>query len=280
MNETQSFLFEHHGIRGGIVRLHETWLQIIAQHGYPSDVRALLGEAVAATILLGASLKDQPRISIQAQGDGALRLLVTQCSGELSVRGMAQWRDAEPREPLLGNGRLSVNIDTGRTNGFFQGIVPLAGSRLADSLEAYFDRSEQLPTRFFLFNTPRNAAGIVLQMLPGSEDYGEFERASAHASVLTAADVIETACEELLPRTFAGFAIRVFRPRSVTHDCRCTRQHLASIARLLGSEELESLIAELGHVELACEFCNRSFQYSADDVSAILRGESPQAQLH
>lgn len=280
MNETQSFLFEHHGIRGGVVRLHETWLQIIAQHGYPGDVRELLGEGVAATVLLGASLKDRPKISIQAQGDGALRLLVIQCSSQLSVRGMAQIREDAPRAPLLGNGRLSVNIDTGRTNGFFQGIVPLAGSRLSDCLEAYFDQSEQLPTRFFLFSTPRNATGIVLQMLPGSEDYSEFENASMLASKLTGSELFDTACEDLLPRTFAGYTIRLFKPRRVTHDCRCTPEHLAGIARMLGSEELESLIAELGHVELTCEFCNRNFQYSKEDVSAILRGESPQACLH
>jgi molecular chaperone Hsp33 len=280
VNETRNFLFEHHGIRGGVVRLHETWLQIIALHGYPGDVRQVLGEAVAATVLLGASLKDRPRISIQAQGDGALRLLVTQCSSQLSVRGMVQWRDDARDGPLLGNGRLSVNIDTGQSNGFYQGIVPLAGNRLSECLEAYFDQSEQLPTRLFLFSSATNAAGIVLQMLPGSEDYETFEDASALASSLTASDITETACEELLPRTFPNYTIRLFDPRRVAHDCRCTPEHLASVARLLGSEELESLIEELGHVELTCEFCNRSFQYSEDDVSAILRGEAPQAYLH
>jgi molecular chaperone Hsp33 len=280
VNETRSFVFEHHGIRGGIVRLRETWLQIIAQHGYPGEVRALLGEAVAATVLLGASLKDKPRISIQAQGDGAVRLLVTQCSSQLSVRGMAQWRDDAPRAPLLGSGRLSVNIDTGHTNGFYQGIVPLAGNRLSECLEAYFDRSEQLPTRLFLFSTTQSASGIVLQMLPGSEDFRIFEDASALASGLTGQDLVETACEELLPRTFPDYTIRLFKSRAVTHDCRCTPEHLANIARLLGSDELESLLEELGHVELTCEFCNRNFQYSREDVSAILRGESPQTYLH
>lgn len=280
MNETRNFLFEHHGIRGGVVRLHETWLQIIAQHGYPGDVRELLGEAVAATVLLGASLKDRPRISIQAQGDGALRLLVTQCSSQLSVRGMAQWRNDARSAPLLGNGRLSVNIDTGQSDGFYQGIVPLTGSRLSECLEGYFDQSEQLPTRLFLFSTTTNAAGLVLQMLPGSEDYDAFGDASARASELTGRDIVDTECEELLPRTFPNYTIRLFQPRNVAHDCRCTPEHLASIARLLGSDELESLIEELGHVELTCEFCNRNFQYSREEVSAILRGESPPAYLH
>ena len=117
-------------------------------------------------------------------------------------------------------------------------------------------------------------------MLPGSEAHEEFSIASALARSVTGDELIETACEELLPRVFAGYTIRLFEPRSVTHDCRCTPEHLASIARMLGSDELESLLAELGHVELTCEFCNRNFQYSEDDVSAILRGESPQALLH
>ncbi len=280
MNETQSFVFEHHGIRGGIVRLRETWLQTIAQHNYNEAVRELLGEAVAATVLLGAALKDQPKISLQLQSDGALRLLVVQCSGELRVRGMAQHDRERAANPLLAHGRLSVHIDTGKKHGHFQGIVPLVGDRISECLEAYFRQSEQLPTRMILFSDRERASGLVLQMLPGADSHAEFETACALAATLQRSELEKTDSRALLTRLFSGYDIRVFRPREVTHDCRCTPEHLAGITRMLGQEELESILTERGNVELTCEFCNRAFCYSREQVSAILRGETPEAELH
>lgn len=281
MNEVQSFLLEGSGIRGAIVRLEETWLQLIAQHNYPERVKEVLGEAVAATILLGNGLKDRPKISIQLQGDGLLKLLVIQCSGDLKVRGMAHWTDIDSNLSMLGDGRLAVNLDTGKENGFFQGIVPLVSDELHDCLEAYFARSEQIPTRLFLYGSERRIAGLILQLLPGFDDSEDaFADAAALAESLSSAELASTDCETLLPRVFDRFDIRLFRPRPVLHDCRCTPEHLASIARMLGADELEQLLVELGHVELTCEFCNRDFRYSADDVAAILRGESPGPALH
>jgi len=280
VNETQSFIFEHHGIRGGIVRLRETWLQTIAQHNYNEAVRELLGEAVAATVLLGAALKDQPKISLQLQSEGALRLLVVQCSGELRVRGMAQHDRERAANPLLSHGRLSVHIDTGKEHGHFQGIVPLVGDRISECLEAYFRQSEQLPTRMMLFSDREQASGLVLQMLPGADSYAEFETACALAATLQRSELEKADSRALLARLFSGYDIRVFRPRDVTHDCRCTPEHLAGITRMLGQEELESILTERGNVELTCEFCNRAFCYSREQVSAILRGETPAAELH
>ena len=280
MNEAQNFLFENHGIRGGIVRLRETWLQTIAQHHYSETVRQLLGETVAATVLLGASLKDQPKISIQMQGNGALSLLVVQCTGDLRVRGMAQANHDLPGENLLGSGRLSVNVDTGRENGFFQGIVPLAGPRITDCLESYFEKSEQLATKLYLFSDDETASGLVLQMLPGAEDHEAFNTACMLANTLTAAEIRAAAASELLRKVFSGFDVRLFAAKPVLHDCRCTPEHLARIARMLGKEELESLVIERGNVELTCEFCNRHFRYSENQVGAILRGEAPSAKLH
>ncbi|MEE8093668.1 MAG: Hsp33 family molecular chaperone HslO, partial [Gammaproteobacteria bacterium] len=113
MNEVQNFLFEGLGIRGSIVRLAETWRQVLAQHHYPDSLRQLLGESLAATVLLTTGLKGTPKVSLQLQGEGPVKLLLIQCSSELKVRGMAQWREASADEPLLGQGRLTVNLDTG-----------------------------------------------------------------------------------------------------------------------------------------------------------------------
>jgi molecular chaperone Hsp33 len=281
MNEVQSFLFEHHAIRGAVVRLTETWQQIVAQHRYPAPVQTLLAGSVAATVLLAKGLKDRPKVSLQLQGEGPLRLLVIQCSADFKVRGMAQWRPFARGDRLLGEGRLSVHLDTGAGNGLFQGIVPLVSEHIDACLEAYFTQSEQLATRLVLAGDAANAAGLLVQAVPGHErDTATFAAVAALAKAVSSRDLTATPASELLPQVFGDYAIRLFRPRAVLHDCRCTPEHLAGIARMLGADELHSLLDDQGKVELTCEFCNRAFRYDADAVAAILRGEAPGVTVH
>ncbi len=281
MNEVQSFLLEGCGIRGALVRLEETWQQVVAQHNYAPDLKRLLGESVAATVLLASSLKSNPRVSMQLQGEGALKLLLIQCTEDLRVRGMAHC-DARMRgEALLGEGRLAVNIDTRGPHGFFQGIVPIVSPRLDACLEAYFRQSEQLPTRLILRGTDRRVGGMLLQTLPGYESTEEtFREAAMLAETVSTDELMGAAAPALLSKLFHCYDVRLFHARPVLHDCRCTPAHLASIVRLLGEDELGELLADPGWVELTCEFCNRAFRYDDADIEAILRGEAPQHMLH
>lgn len=281
MNEVQTFIFEDLSIRGALVRLEETWQQVIAQHHYPEPLSQLLGEAVAATVLLATGLKQRPRVSLQLQGEGAVKLLLVQCSSDLEVRGMAQWREDRQHEPLLGAGRLAVNVDTGATGQQFQGIVPLVGNALDTCLEAYFRQSEQLPTRLFLKFGANRVAGLLLQALPAkTADEGAFEAITALAATVTAAELADLPAAALLERLFTAYTVRLFEPHPVTHDCRCTADYLARIIRMLGAGELDGLLRERGHVELTCEFCNRSFRYDANDVAVMLAGGSASTPLH
>jgi len=281
LNEVQNFLFEGLGIRGSIVRLEETWRQVLAEHRYPDSLRQLLGESLAATVLLTTGLKGAPKVSLQLQGEGPVKLLLIQCSSELKVRGMAQWRDAAEGEPLLGEGRLTVNLDTGEDDHCFQGIVPLVSDRLDACLEGYFRQSEQLPTRLMLTGTQQRVAGLLLQALPNNDGADHtFNTAAALAATVSPGELSELPADRLLATLFDNYTIRLFKPRRVTHDCRCTPSHLAGVVRLLGADELESLFEETGEVELTCEFCNRAFRYDAADVEAILDGDTPGHLLH
>lgn len=275
MNEVQTFVLEDSGIRGALVRLEETWQRVAAAHEYPPELRALLGDGVVSTLLLASGLKTTPSVSLQLQAQGPLKLLLVQCTDGQRVRAMASFKPYATGTPLLGEGRLVVNLDTGKPNGFFQGIVPLTSSKLEECLESYFAKSEQLDTRLVLRSDERRVAGLLLQVLPG---HGEaraveaFETAAACAATVSVDELTHSAAEELLPKLFAGQTIRLFSARPVAHDCRCTPERLAGVVRMLGAEEVKSLLAEQGHVELKCEFCNRAFRYDDVQVDAIMRG--------
>jgi molecular chaperone Hsp33 len=275
MNEVQGFILEGAGIRGTLVRLEETWQQVVAAHEYTPLVRTLLGEGVAATVLLASGLKSTPSVSLQLQGEGPLKLLLIQCTDGQRVRGMVSFKPAVEGEPLLNGGRLVVNLDTGKPNGFFQGIVPLTSEKLDVCLESYFEQSEQLETRLILKSDDQRVAGLLLQVLPGHGEEilaDDFEAAAACAATVTTAELTTLPAEELLPKLFAGHSIRLFEAKPVAHDCRCTPQRLAGVMQMLGEAELNSLLAEQGHVELKCEFCNKAFRYDDAQVRAILAG--------
>jgi molecular chaperone Hsp33 len=280
LNEVQKFVLEGAGIRGALVRLEETWHNALVQHGYPRDVEQLLGESMAATVLLATGLKGTPAVSIQLQSDGPVKLLLTQCSGALQVRGLAQWRE-EGAGRLLGQGRLVVNLEGSEPGRWFQGIVPLVSERLSTCLETYFYQSEQLPTRLVLRGGGQRIAGLLLQRLPGEEfDSRVFDTLAGLAATLGDAELAEQPAEHLLTRLFSEHMIRLFQARPVLYDCRCTAEYLARVVRMLGRDELDGLLAEQGQVELTCEFCNRLFRYQRPDIEAILRGATPEALLH
>ena len=225
--------------------------------------------------MLASGLKSTPRVSLQLQSEGPLKLLLIQCTDGQRVRGMASFKLAPQDGPLLGDGRMVVNLDTGRPNGFFQGIVPLASTKLDECIEAYFNQSEQLDTRLILKTNEQRVAGLLLQVLPGHgerQSTEDFEAAAACAATVSAEELTSLPAEELLPKLFAGHAIRLFASRPVSHDCRCTPERLAGVVQMLGADEVKTLLAEQGHVELKCEFCNRAFRYDSAQAHAILAG--------
>ena len=149
------FVFEHYPIRGHLVHLDAAWRALIEHREYPDGIRDLLGEAVAASLLLAATIKFDGVLSLQLQGDGFVHLLLAQCTSGLGVRGLARYREDGERkaalaaEPgvadLIGAGNLTVTLETDEGAQRYQGIVPIIGGRLAESLQGYFENSEQLP---------------------------------------------------------------------------------------------------------------------------------------
>jgi len=172
MNDRDSlrrFLFERYPIRGQLVHVDTAWRALIEHRDYPDPIRDTLGEAVVAVLLLAGAIKFDGALSLQLQGAGPMQLLLAQCTGGLGVRGLARYRDegaARRIDELIGDGTLTVTLESEDRSRRYQGVVPIEGGRLADSLQRYFATSEQLPTRLWLHADANGAAGMLLQRLP------------------------------------------------------------------------------------------------------------------
>lgn len=279
------FLFDALPVRGEIAHLDASWRAALEPIDYPPLVRDLLGEAMAAAVLLASSLKFDGALTLQLQGGNPLTLLVVQCTHTLNLRGLAHWEGELPAAPsangslraLIGNGgRLAVTIEQKKSGERYQGIVPLDGATLAECFEGYFQRSEQLPTRLFLAATENCAAGMLLQVLPGHE--GE-ERAWEHVTTLgetiTPGELLELDAPNILHRLYHEDDVRLFESAPVAFRCSCSRERTAGMLRSLGTAEAHDILAERGSVDVSCEFCGREYRFDAVDIDALFAGDIP-----
>src|SRR5690242_3559757 len=176
-DEVRRFIVENRPVRGHWVRLEGAWRELRAHRDYPQPVRDLLGQAVAASVLLAATLKFRGTLTFQLQGNGAVSLLVAQCTHDFRLRAVARCDEALVAATLNGEGagfrslvgsegRVTVTVEAEERSLRYQGVVPLEGNSLAESLETYFASSEQLPTRVLLAASDHGVAGMLLQKLP------------------------------------------------------------------------------------------------------------------
>jgi len=287
-DRVRRFIVENRPVRGHWVRLEKAWREVRAHREYPEAVRELLGQAVAASVLLAATLKFRGTLSLQLQGTGAVNLLVAQCTHDYRLRAVAQFdeaavtglssdgREAQTFRRLVGtDGRFAVTIEAEERSMRYQGIVPLAGGSLAESLEAYFASSEQLPTRVLLAADDERGAGVLVQKVPGraADDESDlqeiWEDTQRGFERLSSAELLECPVEELLNRGFATHDLRLFRGSPVQFECRCNPGRVASLLRALGREEIEDVLREQGAVTVTCEFCHRPYRFEAEDVAAL-----------
>jgi len=284
------FLFERAPVRGHLVHLDSAWTAIWEHHHYPEAVRETLGEAIAATALIASTRKFDGTLTLQLQGPGPLHLLVAQCTHGFGMRGVARWNgNVEPGslQRMTGGGRLTVTVEAADASARYQGVVPLSGERISDCLEAYFRDSEQLPTRIALAATADSAAGMLLQRLPQSPrkagtpqgDPDEaWNRIEHLASTLQREELLGLGHSALLRRLFHAEDVRVFEPAPVFFRCRCSRERVAGMLESLGKEEVRSILAERGEVEVRCEFCNRAYRFDAIDSEQLFRAPAEQTR--
>lgn len=286
-DRTQRFLFEDADIRGEIVQLGSAYRDIIDIHQYAPAVGRLLGEFMAAAVLLATTLKFEGKLVLQARSEGQVPLLMAECDNTLRIRAIARGAEqatADRFSQLLPGGTLAITIDPTRGQRY-QGIVPLVENSLAHSLDAYFRQSEQLGTRFWLAADSDRAAGMLLQQLPadkvenGSLRHQQWDHACTLAVTLQETELLELAAPEIIHRLYHEDPLRLFAPNPVRFECNCSRERTLTALTSLPVAEVRELLEELGSITMDCEFCNQQYRFSESDLQAVLQPNEP-GRLH
>ena len=306
MNELLVFICDGAPVRGEIVSISSAWQAVLERRNDPPVVRQILGDFVGAATLLSASLKFDGTLIIQAQSKGPIQLLVVECKSDLSIRATVKL-SVDPAEitpnATLGElldasqtGRLVITLDPkDREPGQppYQGIVALQehhGTMIkpvtsaAEAIALYMQNSEQLDTRIWLSSNETHVGGLLLQRLPNSGGHAHLDpqiaaegwsRIQTLGETITDEELLNLPPATILRRLFLEEStengVRSFPSRPIRFACSCSRTKVADVLRMLGEEEVQSILAEQSVVETVCDFCAQPYRFDAVDCQQVFK---------
>jgi len=313
MSELRKFIFDGMPVRGMIVRLTDSWQEVLRRRADSGEwapaVRDALGQMAAASVLMQANLKFNGALILQVHGDGPVKLAVAEALSDLRFRVTATVQGEVPADARFddlvnqhGRGRCAITLDPlDRQPGQqpYQGVVPLESpdggpvGDVATMLEHYMRQSEQLETRIVLAADGNAACGLLIQRLPvegqgnlagqsalaqkAEIDDEAFTRIAHFASTLTATELLTLDVPTILHRLFWEEPLRVFEPQAPRFACSCSAERVRNMLRNLGREEAQSILDERGDIEIGCDFCGTQYRFDAVDVGALFAPSTSQA---
>lgn len=318
MDSLIRFVFDKYQVRGQIVRLDHAWTEVSRRHQHQGGrhlaptVRHRLGELSAAGLLLSASIRFDGALVMQIQGSGPVALFVVECESDGTYRATLKLREGAhvPHDASLADlvnqadsGRFAVTLvpnpgsrgrragpagATNRAAGLpavmqapYQGIAPFEGDTVAEVLEHYMARSEQIATRLWLAADDAAAFGLLLQRMPqqggrlpnGFDDDG-WRRVTTLAQTLTREEMLQLPVEAILQRLFWECPMMPLDRRQPAFACTCSRAKVGAMLKMLGQPEVDAILAERGEVAVKCEFCNDDYRFDAVDSAKLFAGGS------
>jgi molecular chaperone Hsp33 len=249
---------------------------------------AAIGRALAAASMMGNALKEEnASLTLQIKGGGPLGTVLAVSDHLGNVRGYVQ--NPQVDLSLRADGKLNVGGAVGAEGTLtvikdiglkepYIGSVGLLGGEIAEDLAAYFVESEQIPTACALGvlvdrdQSVRAAGGYIIQLLPGA---GEDTIAKVEGGVMAAGAVTALLDrnpdpEALLRTVLSDFEVEILETSPIAYRCYCSRARVERALISMGVEELEALLEEQGGCELGCQFCDKVYQFTGEDLRALV----------
>ena len=251
---------------------------------------AALGRLLSATSMMGNMQKvENGSITVQVKGGGPLGTVLAVGDAEGNVRGYVQ----NPQISLLEKyrGKLDVGAAVGSDGTItvirdlqmkepYIGSVALVSGEIAEDITQYFAQSEQTPTACalgVLVDTDQSvkaAGGYLVQLLPGAPDeqIDKLEAGIQRADTVT--KMLETGmdAETMLKTVLADFEIEILETTPVEYRCYCSRERVTSMLISLGKKELRQIVDDGQTIHIDCQFCDRVYDFSPQQVEEILAG--------
>ena len=251
---------------------------------------AALGRTLAAASMMGNALKSEgASLTLQFKGGGPLGTVLAVSDNQGNVRGYVT--DPHVDLPLRSDGKLDVGAAVGHEGTLtvikdlhmkepYVGTIDLLGGEIAEDIAGYFVESEQIPTACALGvlvdrdQSVKAAGGYLIQLMPGA---AEDTIAKVEGGIMAAGPVSaildrDDDPEKLLREVMSDFDLKILETCPVEYKCYCSRERVERALISLGRQELEQMLAEQGGCQLTCQFCDAVYDFTADDLRALIAG--------
>ena len=256
-------------------------------HNTSPVITAALGRLLTGGAMMGAMLKGDDKLTLQIRGDGPVKGLTVTADANGNVKGFA----LEPEVILpirekdhkldvggaVGNGTLQIIKDLGLKDPYI-GQTQLVNGEITEDLTYYFASSEQVPSAVGLGvlmnknNTVREAGGFIVQMLPGATEESISIVEKNVAKIHSVTDILREGKtpEDIVNMVLDGLEPNIYTSMPVQFKCDCSEEKVSRVLISIGEKELNSLIDEGKPVEIKCEFCEKAYTFSVEDVKELL----------
>ena len=249
---------------------------------------AALGRTLMAASMMGNQLKEEDgSVTLRIKGDGPLGGITAVADSAGNARGYVV--NPAVDLPLKGPAKLDVGSAVGRDGSLtvikdlnlkepYVGTVPLVSGEIAEDITSYFAESEQIPTACalgVLVDVDQSvlcAGGYLIQLLPGADDaaISAIERGIARVGPVTEALRGGLDARGLVEQVLSEFELEELSAEPVEYRCYCSRDRVTRALISMGREELEALLREQGKAELTCQFCDKVYHYTKEELEALL----------
>lgn len=277
-------------IKMAVVTARDTVERAREIHSCSPTASAVLGRALCAASMMGEMMKEEhASLTIRINGGGPIGSVVAVSDSEGYVRGYVS--DPSVDLPLRSDGKLNVGAAVGKDGMFtvsrdiglkepYIGSTELVSGEIAEDLTSYLLESEQVPSACALGvlvdadRTIKAAGGFIVQLMPGASEelIGKLEDNIFMMDQLTTI-LDEDGAEAVFGQVLKGLEHHIVGEVPVGYRCYCSRERVGEALRCIDRAELEEMIASGSDCEVSCQFCDKKYVFTPDDLKLMLPAE-------
>ncbi|MBT2583531.1 Hsp33 family molecular chaperone HslO [Planococcus sp. ISL-109] len=262
---------------GEAQRRHYTW----------PTASAALGRSMTASVMLGAMLKGEEKLTIKINGGGPIGTILVDANAKGEVRGyvsnpqthfdLNESGKLDVRRAVGTEGTLTVSKDIGLQHPYV-GQVPIVSGELGDDFTHYIVTSEQTPSSVGVGvivnpdNTILASGGFLIQLMPGTDEEVISQLEQRLKMIPTISNMVRDGLtpENILEEVLGKENVKALDTMPVHFQCQCSRERIHNAIQGLGSVEIEDMIVTDGQAEAQCHFCNETYIFTKDQLQEML----------
>ena len=258
-------------------------------HDLSPVTTAAFGRVLTITAIMAVEMKNKKdKLTVQLKGNGPIEIMVSTANNFPKVKGyvgnpqvdlpLNEFGKLDVGEAVGNEGYINVIKDIGLKEPYI-GISPLVSGEIAEDFANYFVNSEQRKSAVALGvlidkNGVKSAGGYLINPMPDAteEEISKIEKSIFEAGAMSKMLDEKLTLNEIAQKITGDENVKVIEENiRPVYECDCSKEHMAEGLATIGKDELKDIIEKDGKAEILCHFCNKTYQFSKEELEEILK---------